>query len=163
MSLQSVVQKLIEKDQQRQQDERVDVFVKMASVLYDKAAAYTNVVVVAGYVAFFTVWGNMKELLSAREMLLSALSVTCSLVVFVLWEIVSMIIHAITNLGLMRVVNAPAQEFEEKLQAYQKAMERLHIRTIPVWYVILFLTVVPGLLGAAVLLRSFVRQVVCVF
>lgn len=155
-----IVQELAERAQKQQQDERVDVIIKIMSALFDKAAAYTNIIIVAGYIAFFTVWGNMKESLSETEMLLSAFSITISLVFFVFLEVGKMIINSQSFRGLMKVINAPPDQFEKKLQEQQKAEQRLHIKVFRAWIVVLVLTVVPGLVGAGVLLWSFGRQLI---
>ncbi len=70
-----------------QQNKLVDDIIKINSALYEKATAYTNVVILAGYVAFFSVWNNMKVYLTKSEMLQSASAVTFSLIVFISWEI----------------------------------------------------------------------------
>lgn len=155
-----LIQQQAELAQKKQQDDRVDVIVKIMSALYDKAAAYTNLIIVAGYIGFFTVWGNMKDTLSEGEMLLSAFCITFSLVFFVFWEVVKMIINSSVYRGLIEVINAPPNQFEEKLQEQQKSEQRLQIRLLRAWFVILILTVVPGVIGAGVLLWSFGRQLI---
>ncbi len=155
-----VVQDLAKKAQKQQQDERIDIIVKIMSVLFDKAAAYTNIIIVAGYVAFFTVWSNMKTTLSEREMLLSAFCITLSLIFFIFWEVGKMIINSQSLRGLIEVINAPPDQFGQKLQEQQKAEQRLNINLIRAWFVVLSLTVVPGLIGAGVLLWSFGRQLI---
>ena len=157
-NLQQMVEELAQKAKKQQQDKRVDVMIEITSALFDKAIAYTNIIIIAGYIAFFTIWGNMKDTMEKNEMLISALAISFSLVVFVFWEVTKMIIHAHISRGLMRVINAPPQEFEERLQEQQKAEQQLNIRILRAWYPILVLTVVPALVGAGVLLWSFGRQ-----
>ena len=66
-------------DLQVEQDKRKEEIVKIMAALYDKAAAYTNLIIIAGYAAFFAVWGNVKAQLGKREMLYAALFITISL------------------------------------------------------------------------------------
>ena len=152
------VQGLVDKAQKNETDQRIDIMIKVASALYDKAVAYTNVIILAGYAAFFTVWSTMKAKMSHREMLVAAFCITFSLVFFVFWEVTKMIVNSKSLTGLLNVLKAPPQEFDQRLAEQQKADQRLNIRLLRFWIVILVFTVVPGLIAAAVLLWSFGRQ-----
>lgn len=59
--------------QQSEHEKKIEEIVKIMAALYDKAAAYTNLIIIAGYAAFFAVWGNIKGQLGKREMLYAAL------------------------------------------------------------------------------------------
>lgn len=48
-------------------EKRVENVVKIMAALYDKAAAYTNLIIIAGYAAFFAIWGNVKTFLTKRN------------------------------------------------------------------------------------------------
>jgi hypothetical protein len=152
------VQDLVDKNQKNEIDQRIDIMIKVASTLYDKAVAYTNVIILAGYAAFFTVWSNMKARMSHTEMLVAAFCITFSLVFFVFWEVTKMIINSKSLTGLLNVLKAPSQEFDQRLAELQKADHKLNIRLLQFWIVFLIFTVVPGLIAAAVLLWSFGRQ-----
>ena len=152
------VQGLVDKAQKNETDQRIDVMIKVASALYDKAVAYTNVIILAGYAALFTVWSTMKAKMSHAEMLVAAFCITFSLVFFVFWEVTKMIVNSKSLTGLLNVLKAPPQEFDQRLAELQKADQRLNIKLLRFWIVILVFTVVPGLIAAAVLLWSFGRQ-----
>lgn len=156
--LEKTVQGLVDKAQKNETDQRIDIMVKVASALYDKAVAYTNIIILAGYAAFFTVWSTMKAKMSHIEMLVVAFCITFSLVFFVFWEVTKMIVNSKSLKGLLNVLKAPPQEFDQQLAELQKADQRLNIRLLRFWIVILVFTVVPGLIAAAVLLWSFGRQ-----
>lgn len=47
-------------DDQGELEKRIDNVVKIMAALYDKAAAYSNLIIIAGYAAFFAVWSNVK-------------------------------------------------------------------------------------------------------
>jgi predicted neutral ceramidase superfamily lipid hydrolase len=156
--LDKTVQGLVDKAQKNETDQRIDIMVKVASALYDKAVAYTNIIILAGYAAFFTVWSTMKAKMSHTEMLVVAFCITFSLVFFVFWEVTKMIVNSKSLKGLLNVLKAPRREFDQRLAELQKADQRLNIRLLRFWIVILVFTVVPGLIAAAVLLWSFGRQ-----
>jgi hypothetical protein len=48
-------------DEQVDREKRIEAATRITAALYDKAAAYTNLVIIAGYAAFFAVWGNIKD------------------------------------------------------------------------------------------------------
>jgi len=156
--LEKTVQVLAAKAQEAERQQRIDVIIKVASALYDKAVAYTNVIILAGYAAFFATWNTMKANMSRAEMLLAAFCITFSLVFFVFWEVTKMIINSKSLTGLMKVLSAPPQDFDKRLAEQQKAEQRLNVRLMKYWIIILALTVGPGLIAAAVLLVSFGRQ-----
>ena len=103
---------LLEARQKEEQDKKIEVLVRILSALYDKAVAYTNLVIIAGYAAFFTVWSIMKDQLSQREMLVSAFCITFSLIFFVFWETLKMIITSTYFTGLHRVLEGPPEQNE---------------------------------------------------
>lgn len=156
--LQRTIQGLVDKAQKDERDKRIEIMIKVMSALYDKAVAYTNIIILAGYAAFFTVWSTMKAKMSHKEMLVAAFCITFSLVFFVFWEVTKMIVNSKSLTGLLNVPKAPPQEFDQRLAEQQKADQRLNIRLLRFWIVILVLTVVPGLVAAVVLLWSFGRQ-----
>jgi ABC-type branched-subunit amino acid transport system permease subunit len=90
--------------------------------------------------------------------LLTAFCITFSLVFFVFFEVTKMIVNSKSLTGLTKVLNAPPQDFDKRLAEQQKAEQRMSIRLLKFWVVILALTVLPGLVAAAVLLSSFGRQ-----
>src|SRR6266542_2059685 len=71
-------------------EQRVEAAAKLIASLYDKAVAYTNVVIIAGYAAFFAVWANTKSYLGKRETLWAALLVLISILCYVSSETTKM-------------------------------------------------------------------------
>jgi hypothetical protein len=61
-------------DKQAEVEKKIENVVKIMAALYDKAAAYMNLIIIAGYAAFFAVWANVKAQLGKREMLYAACS-----------------------------------------------------------------------------------------
>ena len=89
----------------------------------------------------------MKVSTSKSEMLLTAFCITFSLVFFVFWEVTKMIINSKSLTSLTKVLNAPPHEFDKRLAEQQKAEQRLSVRLMKYWVIILVLTVVPGLVA----------------
>jgi len=157
---QKIVQALAEKAQHEAHEKRIEETTKLLSALYDRAAAYTNLIIVAGYAGFFAVWGSVKADLFKFEMLASALCLSFSLLVFVFWE-VSVMLYASRALGnLNKVLQAPPQDFEKQLQKHNALEAKRAVSIRRIWYGILLLTIVPGLIGGAILMGGFIRQLI---
>jgi hypothetical protein len=148
-------------DQQAELEKRIETVVKIMAALYDKAAAYTNLVIIAGYAAFFAVWGNMKGQLGKREMLYAALFMSISLIFFILWETIKMVITSITLKSLRKtVLEATPEHFNTKLVELNKAEARLHVKLMYFWFFVLAVTVGFGLLAGGILINGFLRELI---
>jgi len=156
--MQKVVEELAKKALEREKDERVEIMIRVMSALFDKAAAYTNLIVVAGFAGFFAVWGSMKAHLSQVEMFTSALCITISLTVFIFWEVFGMLVRSKNLKELLVVLNTPAAEFQAALAKQQKTEQLRNIWIFRIWTVVLFFTVAPALVAAGLLIFSFGRQ-----
>lgn len=81
---------LVKQQQEKRAAEISDMQIKLVTVAYDKAAAYTTVIVFGGYAGFFAIWQLAKDHLSKEQTLWSALLVLISLACFVLFEVIKM-------------------------------------------------------------------------
>src|SRR5258708_28488103 len=68
-------------------DSVVDIQIRIIAGAYEKANAYTNLIIVAGYAGLFAVWQFTKDNLSRKQTLISALLIIVSLAIFVIFEI----------------------------------------------------------------------------
>lgn len=152
-------QQEIEHDQKK----RLDALISVSSPLFDKAATYTNVVVMAGYLGFFTVWSNMSDFLSDKEMLISALGITVSLIFFVFWEVFKMIISYRSHARMMKVINTTTNNFEMEYEKLIKKEQVAAIKIKQVWYPVLGIVVLSGLIGSITLLVSFGKKLLYLF
>ena len=146
--LQRIVADLANEQQKRIHQERMDTILKYQTHLYDKASAYTKLIIGLGYAGFFTAWASTRPYLSRREVLWSALCIVVSLVFFVAFEIFQMIVTATTFTTLRRIGAASAQQLdsvvkEEQARGARKAGWLMYVW----WYGILPICVVPGLAG----------------
>lgn len=135
-----------------------DVMKELITHSYSKASTYTNVVIVAGYVVFFTIWNSLKTSLSPFLALTSALCLTLSAVIFVLFEVYKMISTSVHIRKLSKLLN---QEDPQKIIADSKR-EILKVERIgfKVWLIALLPTVVFGLAGASILLYGFLSNLI---
>lgn len=142
-------------------EQRIEAVTKILASLYEKAAAYSNVMIIAGYAAFFAVWANTKAYLGKRETLWAALLMAVSIILFVLFEIVKMFI---TGKGLMNlrkeVVSATPETFTAKLDELKNTEARFHLILLPIWYVVFSACLIFALLAASILINAFLRELI---
>src|SRR5258708_37946291 len=68
-------------------DSVVDIQIRIIAGAYEKANAYTNLIILAGYAGLFALWQFTKDYLSRTQVLVSALLTLTSITIFVLFEI----------------------------------------------------------------------------
>lgn len=61
--------------------------------IFEKAAAYDNVIMIAGFAAFYTTWSGAAEHLERAVVLWSGTLITLSLALYVCWHIYNMVIR----------------------------------------------------------------------
>ena len=137
-------------------DKRIEDMIKIVSALYDKAAAYANLIMAAGYAAFFAVWANMKALMSPAQMRISALAMTVSLIIFVSWELTKMIRTSLSLKKQLDLANSEGEEFAKKFAEHQKEQRAVNVKFLAVWPYVLGAAIVPAVIAAGVLLYAFI-------
>jgi hypothetical protein len=164
-TLQDVIQHLAmqaEKDRlkeiESQQKTVVDGVIKLNSAIFSEAQRYTNVVLIAGYAAFFSMWSSMKDKLPTQPMLWVALLMTLSGGVFIAFEVYKMIVNQISygylQKFLKKPVGTPVAEFKAALEEYQRDSELLVLKVVGVWRYVLGITLATAI-GAWVILVGF--------
>lgn len=164
-NMQELVKQLAQKAQEQHEkalkdahEKRIDDFIEILSALYDKSAAYTNLIMAAGYAAFFAVWSNMKLLLTPLQMRVSALAMMLSLIVFVAWELTKMICTSLNLQKQFDVSQVERQQFDQKLNEYKKSERKFNVKFLAMWPFILVAAIVPAIIAASVLVYAFIAD-----
>lgn len=159
--IEAVVREAQERKLREQVDTMVELQTKIVTTSYDKATAYTNVIIVAGYAAFFGLWTLTKTYVSKPLAIWAALLMCISAGTFVFFEIYKMVFignqlnRQILTLG-ERIKNKSATEVLKELQDLESYSKRAALRFQPVWRVVLLLAVATGLGAFLVLSGSFI-------
>lgn len=122
---------------------------------FDKAQAYTNVVLLAGYAGFFAIWSFIKPDITKEQVFWSGLLIALSLTAFMLWEIYGSFYRSRSLLGLAKAVNNPAK-FHELLEQHKIDEHARIIRFGRIWVVVFGFTVLTGFSAIGILLWAFV-------
>lgn len=122
--------------------------------MYSSAMAYTNAVVIAGYVAFFAIWSYTKEFIPPWAMQATAALMGASALVFVAFEIYKMIETYRAMETLMPVLKVEPSEASDAISRYQVKLDEMRLRLIHAQWPALFFSVATGF-GAGLLLFAF--------
>ena len=153
--MQEIIKKLAERAEKEDHEKKIDALIKIQAAIFDKAAAYTNLVIVAGYVAFYAVWSKSEAYLPDTWFILSALLVTFSALTFICFEVFKSLINREAFKHLIEVVNAPQGQIDKKLEEQKTREAQLTARVMRAWIVVFPVTLFTGLGGAALLLIGF--------
>ena len=128
---------------------------KLLTAAYSQAQAFFNVVIVAGYAAFFALWKLADPALGDLQELGAAFLLSFSLICFVTWQVAQMFITSRSLLGIATAVKDPV-EFPRLIEEHNE-QEAIRMRSLGrVWRVVLVLTILPAAGGAAILMWAFV-------
>jgi hypothetical protein len=141
-------------------DQRVEATIKMLTASYDKAAAYTNLMIVAGYAGGFAVWNSVKSILSHRSIAAVGLLLSFSLLSFVLWEVTGMVNNTKNLSAFNESLHGPFAQFEKSLQDAQAQADRRSLSHQRFWPVALWATLLPAFMAGLILFYNFVYQLI---
>jgi hypothetical protein len=161
--LSRLLDQLSQKEKQQVAKEIVDAQIKILSALYDKAIAYTNLIIIAGYASFFAIWSFTKEYLSQQQVLWSAMIMTISIVTFIFFETIKMIVTSKALLARDRALFDPAAKNDPNkilanLREYDLSAQKDIVWFAKFWNYILIVTVSTALVAIGILLYAFVSR-----
>ena len=130
------------------------------SAMYDKASAYTKLIMGLGYGGFFVAWSGTRPHLSPKLLVSSALLVTMSLVLYIVFEICQAMIGSYLSIEFAKTVDKPGADVFEALRTYKTKASRLTTPLLTMWKVVFPVSVLTGLAGAGTLIYAFVASLV---
>ncbi|MGE0279263.1 MAG: hypothetical protein AB7P20_01435 [Rhizobiaceae bacterium] len=137
--------------------------VEMQSQLFDKAASYNNLIMVAGYAGTITIWGNLRERLPMRANLLIALLLGVSLCIFIGYQIFKMARHVghFQKVRELLQENLTPEAFFEKYNQieYDSRHSLLKVGALAS-RICFWVTVVPAMLALGLLFFNFARLLI---
>jgi hypothetical protein len=141
----------------------VEQQIKLLTASYDKAMAYTNLIIIAGYAGFFGLWNLCKDLLSQKQETYSALFMLCSLTIFVLFEVFKTFSIQAQNRKMAKIFFSP--EANKTLETYRAALQtfeiedkksRIHFYRF--WVCAFIPTLAFGILADGILVLAFILK-----
>lgn len=154
-------QERVAKEQEMVAQKIIDIQIKIMAASYDKAMAYTRVIIIGGYASYFAMWSFTKEYLSDQQVLWSALTMTLSVVTFVLFEVYGMYVRGRQFLSWHKTLISPDVKSDPKkllarFESFEKDNERLVVKLGRYWIVNVAIAVAAALIAIAILFYGFV-------
>lgn len=136
------------------QNKQIDVLKEILTHAYSKAAAYTNVIIIAGYAAFFTLWNSMDGKLPAKPMFAAAICISLSVIIFILFEVYKMIKSSL----YFRMLGKEFEKVQKPdivIAKFQAEGQKFDQKMSMIWIYVLIPTLALGLTGAGILIYQF--------
>ncbi|MBN1804605.1 MAG: hypothetical protein JW837_05100 [Sedimentisphaerales bacterium] len=141
-----------------QQRAQIETIKEIVTHSYKASANYTNLIIVAGYIVFFTVWKSMKADLGKIIMLSSCLSIIISVLLFIISAIHQMVFTALFHRRFFKKLkNELPPSFIDDYRRETQENERNMFR---IWIVLFIPTVILGILGSGLLIYAFSESLI---
>jgi hypothetical protein len=146
-----------EADQLAQQEKAKTIMIEIQSKIYDRAVAYTNLIMVGAYAGMFATWGATRAQLPAKANIVVALSLGVSLAAFILFEVYKMTYTAMKFLKNRTLLVSPAAPdvFAKKLQKLSQEEQKLSLFFMPIWVSVMVVCVGAGLFALGLLFYNY--------
>jgi len=126
--------------------------------MYEKAAAYTKIILSLGYGGFFIAWSGTKQYLSPRALVASALCETVSLFIFIIFEIWQVSVANSLSIRFSREVTKPGADVPAALNTHKAEVQQLYRPMFAAQPIIFWACAFTGLAGGGVLIYAFVAR-----
>ncbi|MCI0565105.1 MAG: hypothetical protein MN733_42100 [Nitrososphaera sp.] len=136
-----------------------NLLVDVQTKVFDRAAAYTNLIMLGGYAGAFAIWNFTREHLTEWAEIWAALLLTISLVTFIFFEVFKMVFSSRITLKQRALLTKalPPDQFVKELQelGLQDSV-RTNRWVIPLWIGSLAIAVPTALGAVGIFIWSFV-------
>jgi hypothetical protein len=146
-----------QKELAAQQEKIKNTMIEAQSKIYDKATAYTNLIMIGGFAGAFATWSATRAQLPVKANVTVALLLGFSLLSFILFEIYKM---TYTSIKFMKtrsllVTQAPPDQFIANLQKLALEEQTLASHFIPIWIATMVISLGAGLAALALLFYNY--------
>ncbi|HEX4920679.1 MAG TPA: hypothetical protein VFV92_08060 [Candidatus Bathyarchaeia archaeon] len=131
---------------------------ELQSQMFDKASAYTKLILGLGYGGFFAAWSGGKANLRPLELMSSAFLMLLSLILFIGFEMYEEFFLSTRNLAFAKALSSQSDVLGaiERLKTDEAKSVNAYVR---VWKFIFWPSAITGILGALILIEAFIRSV----
>jgi hypothetical protein len=137
--------------------ENVAAAKEIVSHAYSQANTYSNLIIAAGYVGFFSLWSSIKSDLPEWAILCSGSLILVSLLIFIGFELYKMISTAIQMNKVSKRLQSPNINTLNDIQIIQ---QKCSLNNARAWVLAIIPTVVTGFCAGLILLYCFVVELI---
>jgi len=135
-------------------EKQVQTALEIMTRLQASNTSYTNLILAAGYAAFFTFWSSLKSDMPIKLYAISGLLIVLSLLLFIVWEIVKMIWLTIALRSIeAKIIPRPANP--DMLTKFYQEINELERRIGRFWIWFLIPTIASGVSSGLCLVGFF--------
>jgi hypothetical protein len=132
------------KDAAEQLENQWKYYAEVQATHYDKATAYANLILSAGYAGLFATWSMTASSMTGLQSALVGGLALLSLLFFVGWEITKATWAAVESLRHARLLEHKGPEFAARMEALQQRADREERFFQKAWVFALVGSLVPG-------------------
>ncbi|WP_155643195.1 hypothetical protein [Photobacterium leiognathi] len=141
-------------------NENIAVTKEVVTHIYGKANSYSNVIIAAGYVGFFTLWSSLKNNLPQWAILSSGALMLTSLIIFIGFELYKMISVSIKMHRFSKRLQKPDMSTLSEIQRIEQKSALISAR---VWVFTVIPTVCTGVGAGFILLYCFLVDLLALY
>lgn len=160
MDIQKSIQEIAELHEMQRQEkfkkDMVDFYTSIIAKSYEKASAYSKLIIMGGYAIYFTFWANVKNEVNSIWANRSAVLLIFSVLFFILWEIGTMICSSLVFRRISALSKVPPDKFEDEMKKVTKEGELFEVRYARFWIFQLIITIIPALIGVIILIMIYI-------
>lgn len=136
-----------------------DSLLSYQSKALENSAAYNQVIILAGYAAFFAVWSTVADQIPQWVMLLSGALMVISVIVYVGWTVVGMVVLQSYNARMVAELSKGYEGFYSRLAAVEEQGLRLRGRLLKRWLAVVIVAGSTALVAAVLLASASLLEV----
>ncbi len=149
---QRAVRELEKAEKARQHEGFLKDVADMNANQYDKASRYSNLIIAAGYAAFFAAWSTMGPGGQARMHIAAGLAMMISVIAFIGWEVFKTTYTALHLRRVIVLLYLPGEDVQRNLDRIRQYERDRDLWGARLWYPVLLITIVPGFTAGALLM-----------
>lgn len=122
---------------------------------FSQAAAYSNLIIGAGYAGFFATWSFTKDIINRDLNVAAGFFILISLILFITFEIIKTVSIEFEIAKQKTILSRP-EDYEMLMEAYKKTQAQVSLRQFWLWVVFFSLIVTTALCAASIMIFAFV-------
>ncbi|MGH8428493.1 MAG: hypothetical protein ACRES7_11030 [Gammaproteobacteria bacterium] len=126
---------------------------------YEQSKSYANIIIFGGYAGLFAVWNFTRDNLEKWQSLAVGLLAITSITIFVVFELISLWLRSNQIKNLIEQLGQ-AKELERFPEEYNKSEMERAVKFMAVWQYFFFGAVLTGIGAAAILIYSFICNLI---
>jgi hypothetical protein len=134
----------------------VDAQKELLQTSMKAAQNYTNVIMVVGYAALFTLWTQTKPELTEGTSFWAAIFMCISVMAFIAWEILGMVMRSMVHIRMAHVV-ADVNEYTRRLRTATADQQAFALKMFKPWVAIVSIAGGCGLIAFGIMLVALMH------